>query len=337
MAFKNHELTWQFDVNQECAGSDAATHNQIMMFNLKSSLIGFSSNPWIVKGSSDSVTAGMDGVDRWITQSNIVDDVGVGQPMSWIVLEQSGLGTNFQLLIAFATGGSGNSVLVVTVSRGGLFTGGTTTAVPTAADSQSIRAGSTWGGISSADITDGTALHVMQTEDGYCTRITATRNLTPGVPLMYWAFERAKNPIEGWTHPYFCTAGGLTNPSTSFGYGQYLNFTNSSGESQPSLFRTWQDSTVVQLYFTTEGISSNFLVNYLQCKNDISGEYDLFPCGLYAPSHSVRGRYGEVYDFYLGPVNSDLYYFSDANGNARQWVQLGNMVLPWDGSFITLG
>ena len=93
--------TWQFDVNQIIPSAlDNTTYRKDLLFKIKESLIGFDQSPWQVAGSSDSITAGMDGVDRWLSPADIIHAPN-GQPHSWVVLEQPGLG-GMQLLLGLA-------------------------------------------------------------------------------------------------------------------------------------------------------------------------------------------------------------------------------------------
>lgn len=90
---------------------------------------------WTVEGSSNSTTAAMDGVDRWgasFTPANIVRAPS-GSPHSWIVLRNTTLGVWF--CIDYAS--SSDTTCVFTYSRSA-FTGGSTTAKPTATNETSI-------------------------------------------------------------------------------------------------------------------------------------------------------------------------------------------------------
>jgi len=92
MTVPTNQKTWPTTyLNQAVAaqGSADAT-SKLLIRTLKNSLIGFASNPWTVRGSSNSVAAGMDQVDRWSANSNLVWN-SEGSAHSWIVLRQTGI------------------------------------------------------------------------------------------------------------------------------------------------------------------------------------------------------------------------------------------------------
>ena len=71
MALPTLEKTWQFNVNQAIATTGVVnTDAQNLLFRIKQTLIGFSSNPWTVVRSSNSVTTGAS--DLWVAASNLI-------------------------------------------------------------------------------------------------------------------------------------------------------------------------------------------------------------------------------------------------------------------------
>lgn len=332
MALVNHELIWQFDVNQVITGATSAANNGSLLFSIKESLKNFSINPWTVVGSSNASTAGIDGVDRWVTAGNLVWASG---NRSWIILKQTGLSSNFQLLIALNDTLS-YEIGIIQISPSAGFTGGTIGANPTATDAVTLTAASTnWGGSGVAmDTTNCSVLHVMQSTDGYCTRVFAFRDSAPGFPILIWNFERIRNAVPELTYPYFCNAKGTNStPATVFNsYGAYRTFTTTTG-----YWKCPHAGSSINIQYSSEGMGSYLLTAYLQSKNDISGEYDVYPCGVVSLDAAYKGRYGEVYDFFLAPAGTHLFYYNDADNNTRKWIQLANMIVPWDGSYIVLG
>lgn len=135
-----HEKTWFSRVNIPLS-SNRVQRNRDFIFELKNTLKGsFAGAPgdfpaWTVVGSSDGVTAGLDGVDRWTTTAKIVEPPAGATSAgarSWIVLQRGGI----YMLIAGAYDqeyGSGpNSgwwAFSKTAPTGGLATGANETAV----------------------------------------------------------------------------------------------------------------------------------------------------------------------------------------------------------------
>ena len=127
--------TWQFQVNGTLPmlpGSKALIQNTALVFAIKNGLVGFGTAPWVVRYSCNSVTAGTagDGVDRWATVANLVWN-NAGAAHSWMVLRQTGIHSTYEILLSLEPLSSTN--LIVAQSDVG-FTGGTTTARPTATD-----------------------------------------------------------------------------------------------------------------------------------------------------------------------------------------------------------
>jgi hypothetical protein len=145
------QKNWQFDDNRVASVAsilDAGSHllwylkalacNQIALtaWDGTAVAIGASAGKWSVKGSSDGVTAGMDNVDR--LGGGVYDGTkwvraGEGTAHSWVVLQDPS-GT-WNLCVNFA--GSSDYLTDFILSKNA-FTGGSTTARPTAVNEQSF-------------------------------------------------------------------------------------------------------------------------------------------------------------------------------------------------------
>ena len=137
MALPSLEKTYEFLANQSFGGEDSINDHRKGLLAIKDALIsGSFTAPWTVAGSSDATTGGMDAVDRW----SLFTDLSWGETdvvaRSWIVFETTG---GRQLLVE-CRGSGGTSVKYLKLrsynSAGGLFTGGSSTARPTATDEQ---------------------------------------------------------------------------------------------------------------------------------------------------------------------------------------------------------
>ena len=136
---------------------------------VKDALIAFASTPWTMRYSCNSVTAGAagDGVDRITTNANLVW-ASAGSAHSWIVLRQTGIATNFELLLSCENAHASGTTLMIVVSPAAGFTGGTTTARPTATDEVVLNAAAVaW----AASAVTALRWHLQQSTDGQCTRI----------------------------------------------------------------------------------------------------------------------------------------------------------------------
>lgn len=129
--------TWYSDTNY--AATDTANIGANLLWALKCFLKGTigtadARGDWTVKGSSDGVAAGMDNVDRWGDTYDLSKLVKANSSTarSWIVL-QSPAGLGMFLCLDFSGGsddGGGNCLRAFASTTA--FTGGSTSALPTA-------------------------------------------------------------------------------------------------------------------------------------------------------------------------------------------------------------
>jgi hypothetical protein len=105
MALPTAVKTHQYDVNVAYAalGTAAADYKRLLR-GIKNTLIGFASNAWTVVGSSSGIAAGLDAVDRWSADSDLVQ-AAAGNAHSWIVLKQAQISANYQLIRLVACSG----------------------------------------------------------------------------------------------------------------------------------------------------------------------------------------------------------------------------------------
>lgn len=304
--------TWQFNVNNaQAAQGTPLADNKMQLLAIKNALIGFGTQPWTVVSSSNSVTAS--NADNWSTVANLVWN-SPGSAHSWIVLKQTGIGSNFQVLIACdvasATGASGS--IKISPSTG--FTGGTTTANPTAADSFNLINVASFLTLS-ADA----ALRwsVMQSTDGQCTRIFG---FSGGSLLYYGMFEKGAN------------ATGGTPGATNSGWGHWI-------VSAPSFAGTTSQNGInaatVPSYESTANIS---------IASEVDGAWDIFPVGIACTATvGARGRLFTLQDVWFsssGIAAGDT--FPATGSPTSQFIviagtaAIGAVVLPWNNGAFNL-
>ena len=311
---------WQFDVNQVFSSTDGPTVRKELLFRIKESLIGFARSPWVVVGSSDSVTAGMDGVDRWLTPANIVNGSG-GSPQSWIVLEQPGLG-GMQLQLGVAWGPD-IAVGRVRVSQTGAYVGSSITAQPTAADEKNILPSQQYFGNYSISPSVGAdvVLHVMQSTDGKCTRIVSinTRDQKVGCFAM---FDEVVDPTPGWSPAILSGWDGLYSNHELNYAGRYDTSTQMFGE---------HAGTQMEFRMTSMGVGSNPMGKVLPGRSvDDNDDWPIMGIGLVSFTAGKTGRHGRLVDLFFGMDNAPDRMIYDAELGAKQTLaQLGDMVFPW--------
>lgn len=319
------EKTWQYNVGTNIYNATSGVNNQNAIYAFKAALVGFGQNPWTVVGSSNRSVAGMDGVDRWIGQSSINLSNAVG---SWIVLKQTGISSTFQILL---TCSNLTNPMQISFSPVAGFTGGSITAFPTATDSVVVSGNS----LNFRHAEGNAILNVMQTTDGYCTRAWMYINGTPGGTSWCFHAEKIKNPVQGLTRDYFVANWVDSNVSAwtqnAYRYDYIMG---------ARFHATFSGNTDQVLQGTSEGLATVVNVDYFQCPNDISGEYQIYPISLANMDRTMGqyyGRWGEFYDLWMGSVSNDLFYFRDNFNSSKQFFQISNVIIPWNGTQAVLG
>jgi hypothetical protein len=323
--------TWQYNVNQRLFTQvDANTTQKAVLLHIKNTLIGFASNPWTVAGSSNGVTAGMDGTDRWAALA----DVKLAAPPtthSWIVLRQAAINSKFEVVfVTAATAGSSLQVVMSPTAGFGVANGGTdgsTNARPTATDEFAVFGTTSAVGVGAYDGTSTATqqefiCNIWQSTDGQVTRIVNRANTQLTAQFrMYAAFERPKNPLSEWTNP--CMAAWVGNASGAMRYATHNDAALYLGN-RPS-------GGSMAMFATTEGAGSSMVGEHLVLPNDLSGGYPMTPAGLLCTAAGARGRHGEVFDLWYGSTvmqNGDTY----PDDGSKQFIQIGDLILPWNGS-----
>ncbi len=305
--------TWQYNVNQTltAAGTQLA-HNQKNLRAIKTSLVGFGTLPWVVRYSCDSVTAGTPGdlVDRWTADANLVWAAGAH---SWIVLRQTGIASTFEIVIDLPTSTSND---VTVLGSFNAFSGGTTTARPTATNEFSIRTG-TWGYTSGPAQT---VLSVMQSDDGECTRVFQYR---AGSSPMLWILDKLQNPVTGWSTNF---AGVIQGSTVAVGTIANLGLISSG-----PLRGTHGAIAIADAKMTGEGYRGQLVQQRQTAANSISSEFPMSPIGFASDTVRAKGRHGNFFDLYWGLAtvigDGDTYPVAD-----EEWIQVGQVIHPWDGS-----
>jgi hypothetical protein len=322
MALPTADKTWQYNVNQAMPATGVAlTEARTMLKAIVTSMLGFGTLPWTCRYSCSSTVAGAagDGVNRWSAITDLVW-ANAGSAHSWIVLRQTGVGTTFEILISLENAQASGAVVTIYMSPSAAFTGGTTTARPTATDEVSIAANIGWGTVSGSA---SYRLHCMQSTDGQSTIIIIQ---TSNVTTAFWMFAKPKTPVTGWSNPCVGLMHAVPNTSASAASVAGL-FTGAT-------FCAARGVSSMALYLSGEafgGSAPQLATAQLVSANDLSSEYPLMPVGLVSITASNRGRHGVVFDLWWGLASNgegDTY----PNDATRTFAQIGDLVVKWDGS-----
>lgn len=292
--------TWSYNVNQATAHTTAAIANSAALYFLKVNLLTMSGAT--VKGSSNGSVAAMDAVDR------ISSDPGVltaGSPLQWIVIDMPNMSGGFEWLIVWST--TAGSRLLVSPAVG--FTGGSTSAAPTAADSDNTF---------SPNISTVAATlynHFCKTSDGksfiwFCTGANQIHSYAMALEGVM-ACETASSLDTMWQGAtvnafalafpttFRCRMSGANVNGTTYG-GPYFAAAADQKTAQGGLFIAHE-----------AGVSDNSAV----------------PDGIW---------FQKIIDVYKGGISLMLTGDSAPAAGPRDWLHLGNIIIPWSGADLSM-
>jgi len=266
MTMPTNEKTWQWSdsirgVNSynrriTATGTNSTTLRNAM-WELKSFLIGFALNPWVVKGSGNGAgSAAMDNTDRWVAPANVIGNTA-GNAHSWIVLRQTGIASNFELCIDMTSTVMSSATIVISPSAG--FSGGSNTARPTATDEIVLVNSTAWSDSGSTD--NDCLVNAQMSSDGQCTRLFMVRQ---NLCLMFVVLEKPADTSNLWINPSYgqwlggssestvCAATALCSSNTPLGRGR--------------------GSATMNLFLMCEASFSNLIPNLFTSANDLDAD-----------------------------------------------------------------
>jgi hypothetical protein len=187
-----------------------------------------------------------------------------------------------------------------------------------------------------------TKLNVMMSTDGQQTRLFLCDN---GYITLTWIDAIVRNPSSEWA-----VGGGVPTPAITSMYCPnnpiahtwtigVLNDAQNLRASGLPWNHTGLSPTYDTLrhdmpfYVSGEGFGSQLVTEYVTGVNTLTGAYDLFPWGLTCYSLGVQGRHGEIPDiWWIGTdaTQGDTY----PDSTSRQFLCLGDVVVPWNGDIL---
>lgn len=313
---------WQFAVNLDPGRSGTNDGDAAAMFcAIKDALTGLYHSPWKVVSSSNSI--GFDLTADVVRGPELVVPGPTGDDHSWVVMKQPALPG----LYCFDFEHPEAMFMTVVWSPGGLFKGGTTKIRPGATDEIVLAQHAWWLGDWKGR--DGIPMraHVLASEDGKATRIIcASRNRVTSV----MSFEEPLGPTPGWTEP---SANFVVAP---FGDGEAATHD-----------AMWEGAPVhavgpvgpMAMALTGEGYEKDDEVVVLSRHHTRPTQdgYDIVPIGLWHDEVvGQRGHHGFLTDLWWtsAELSSGTTFPSDGT---KQFVVLGDMLFPWNGSKVELG
>ena len=333
MALPTLVKTWQIEGSQAVGGDNLSMHQGII-FTLKQNMIGkdFSgsslgyTNPWVVESSCDGTGGGgsfgnNDLVDRWIDSGDLVW-ANTGTSHSWVVLKNNVTGVQ----VCFDLDSSNDQFMHLSWSLAagyGVANGGTDGSAsdrPTATDQRTLINTAAFCGGSASETN--AVVHTWQSTDGECTRVAA---MFDEILMMFWAFDKAQNPVAGWNGNYVVaqSATGTTIPTGTFFL--LAGTSNTFGR---------DGATDFDMFMATEmfGIATEPYLGSVIRYDDVDGYVDFTSITLVGEAPR-RGEHGECYDLWFGN-NFRHSGHTWPNDLTRTFIQMGDLVLPWDGAAV---
>jgi hypothetical protein len=293
-------------------------------------LTAFPLFPYQVLGSSNATTAGMDGINRLATAADVVNVAsGSSSPRSWVVYKNPATGVSYCIHCRPVGTGDGE----VVISNSSLFTGGSTTARPTATDEIATTLAQF---LLPSNIPK--RMCVWHSADGLQT-MAYTQATDLGVNdavSAQWLFGKINNfpNTAVWTEPYWWAFGGEARMGLTAhelcGSGSFLSVLSR----KPGGGR-WTFGP----YLTAEGVSpsgSPEPITYAMASNaSTDGLREAQGFRFFVNSDSLLGYVGDwpdLYSFYRSEAEA---WAPGGNGNfssaAKTWCLIGGLAYPWDG------
>lgn len=274
---------------------------------------------WTVLGSSDSTTAALDAVDRWVAHTNIVQN-NSGSAHSWIVLRCAALG--YDCLID-ANSSTTASFRVAFTPSTTPFSGGSTTAGPTSTEEFTV-ANNAVGTSTSATLVGDAATgntnvaHFVTADNGeFLFFVSRSGGL---VFSTFIGFQKPTGGESGDTRN--AVALGISSGATGRGIPITTSFNTSAMASQRtpngSLISTGGFSTLVfgGTAYTGTAATSALSSNYLA--------YGLRDVTI-TPQVADRGTLQDIYLIGIVAVNSSY----PAAGASQTHIVVGDTVIPF--------
>lgn len=256
-------------------------------------ITGFSNGAWVVDYSCNGVVAGVpgDGVNRINSQSDVVMS-SEGNAHSWIVLSQSGLSNNFQMLMNFT---STNVLLSFTWDQP--FLGGTSINAPQSTTQQNTITG--WTGNNRGE---SQSYYIIQSEDGEVLRISSQGAGSDFTQRKEIFVEKINNHGDLHTNPFFIRV-------------DFRNYIADIG------------NNIKQISFGYDLISSGQETHCMS--NFWGGEYrytHFQPIIVDSSDHVI----GNLADFGIGRAESHAKTKTYEDSHGGYWLQLGDFLYPWN-------
>jgi hypothetical protein len=152
-----------------------------------------------------------------------------------------------------------------------------------------------------------------------------------GIAEFTFSLEEPADAADQWTVPW-CAFFPTTQYNAADQRTQYAYLNDSDANAYLS-----HAGTRYNFFMTSEGYLSAMLGQYQTFGSDLDGpgNFPMCPIGMFCDQAGARGRIGRLTDLWWGSVSASEgdHYPADAS---RQFVQVGDLILPWDGGVAML-
>jgi len=318
-----YEKTWQFDINRARSETTVLGMVQYTLWYYKAFLTGqiggATKGLWSVAGSSDSLTAGMDGVDRWGSSFDATKIVrGSGTSIkSWVVLGSPPIkGVVLYLLLSYDSSIVYGITAYLTAS---LPTGGSVTVNPTVTSAATHSAA--YLAIAPSSNSGDFHLHSGLSNDGSFFVLQSRDNTGLFVTGLLGSW--LGNAKSSDNYPFWISSNCDTRVTNGFGSSSYgLNAPTKSFMLPPdgSVQTVWSWSGVLPATTNLPSGSDPFDSSYVD-----------MPIFVGASATTIRGVRGRLQDIAFFPGGAPT-GTTDATAGAPTYMVAGNYWFPTNSS-----
>jgi hypothetical protein len=253
-----------------------------------------------------------DGVDLIASISDLVQN-NAGSSHAWFVVRSTGLASNFQVLVSCESADSDSKILTVYFSVNAGFTGGTTTARPTATDEVPLLLAANWLTGSATDTSSNLYWNLQTDSTGAIFRFFV---FYANFNILWIQFEKLNPAESGVTYPIVaCILGGTTGSHRTTG-------ANLSGSKN-----VWAHPVGTPVQIRYSSYMSGTQLDAITCTtaNSYSGEWPTWDLEAFDFTHGVPiGRFTDLYAGSAGKAARDGY-----PSGTRVWVHISPfLILP---------
>ncbi len=326
MAIVPFEKSYEFFVNHQFgSGMTEMEQNAYVFWKIKDRLINWTQGAWSVHSSSDG-SSNVGAADYWLDYTTDILWNETGLAHSWVVLERP---DGAQLLIECRGPTTRTDYITCKWSHEGLFTGGSLTNPPSAADQQALLDRNQWYDTAGPRTM---YMHLIHATDGSIDHMLLTYN---GAAFFYWCSQTVLSPVDNYTlhNVFFARENtGVTSYRTTYAMhteAQYWAGKKSVTADSEGLFRFGLTTLIGNSAGTPNDMGA-----LVPLANSISGKCVLYPIGIVSMSVGYEGRHGRFADHWMAPGSLATGTTIEENPLSPTYeiAVFPHMAIPWDGT-----